>query len=118
MSISVSIWISHVSSLKNPKDMFDAMNSMYEDDLENSTQECEGAMSENIQWLLHKKISYQGAISSHQRQCQRSRNINYNSEWSSKFNQEICSSRKITYGEMHNWLKKRWESSPKNSGQE
>ena len=37
-------WISHVSSLKTPKDMSDAMINMYEYDLENSTQECEGAM--------------------------------------------------------------------------
>ena len=36
-------WISHVLSLKTPKDMFDALNNMYEDDLENSTQEFEGA---------------------------------------------------------------------------
>ena len=42
-------WISHVSSLKTPKDMFDVTNNMYEDDLENSTQEYEGSMSENIQ---------------------------------------------------------------------
>ena len=38
-------WISHVSSLKNPKDMSDEMTNMYENDLENSTQECEGAVS-------------------------------------------------------------------------
>ena len=37
-------WISHVSSLNTPKDMFDAINNTYEDDLENSTQACEGAM--------------------------------------------------------------------------
>ena len=42
-------WISHVSSLKTPKDMFDAMNNLYEGDLENSTQGCEGIMSEKIQ---------------------------------------------------------------------
>ena len=34
--------------MKTPKDMFDVMNILYEDDLEKSTQECEGAMSENI----------------------------------------------------------------------
>ena len=28
--------------------MFDAINTMYEDDLENSTQECEGAMFETF----------------------------------------------------------------------
>ena len=42
-------WISHISSLKTPKDMFDAMNNMYEYYLEKSTQGCEGAISENIQ---------------------------------------------------------------------
>ena len=90
--------------MKTPTDMFDAMNSMYKDDLENSTQECEGVMTENIQWLIHKKISSQGAIRSRWRQCQRRRSINCNLEWSSKSSQESCSSRKITYGGMHDWL--------------
>ena len=44
--------------------MSDVMINMYEDDLENSTQEYEGAMSENIQLLLHKEISSQGEIRS------------------------------------------------------
>ena len=38
-------YISHVSSLKNPKDMFDVMNNLYEYDLENSTQGYDGVMS-------------------------------------------------------------------------
>ena len=83
----------------------------------NQLKECE----ENIQWLLHKKISSQGATGSHWRQCQRSKIIDYNFEWSSKFSQESCSSRKIACGEMHDWLmakkKKRWQSSPNNSCQ-
>ena len=43
-------WISQVSSLKTPKDMFDAMNSMYKDDLENSTQRM---------WRKHSMIASQ-----------------------------------------------------------
>ena len=38
-------WISLVPSLKTPKDMSDEMIIMYKYDLENSTQECEAAMS-------------------------------------------------------------------------
>ena len=107
-----------LSSLKDPKDMFDAMNGMYKDDLENSTQGCEGAMSENIQWLLQKKISSQGEIRSHWRQWQWSRCIIYNFERSPKFSRDNFPSRNITYEEMHDWLKKRWQSIPNNPGQE
>ena len=97
-------WMSHVSSLNNPKDMFDAMKNMYADELENSNQGCEGAMSKNIQWLLHKNMSSQGEIRIHWRQCKRSKSINYNIEWSSKFSQKSCYNRKITYGWVHDWL--------------
>ena len=62
--------------------------------LETQLKECE----ENIQWLLHKKTSYQGAIRSRwSRQWQRSRSINYNFEWFSKSSRESCPSRNITY---------------------
>ena len=81
--------------------MFDAMNKFYKDELENSTQGCEGANVRNDSMLLHKDISSQGAIRSHWRQCQRSISIDYKFEWYSKFSQGSCSRRKITYGGMH-----------------
>ena len=58
-------WISHVSSLKTPKDMFDALKNLYEDDLENSTQVCEDINVRKSSMLLHKEISTQEAIRSH-----------------------------------------------------
>ena len=51
----MSIIVSQLSSLKTPKDMINAMNNLYKDDLENSTQGCEGAMSENIQYYFTKR---------------------------------------------------------------
>ena len=63
--------------------MFDAMNNLYEDDLENSTQRREDTNVRKHSMLLHKEISAQGPIRSHWRQCQRSRSIDYNFEWSS-----------------------------------
>ena len=81
--------------------MPDEMITMYKDDLENSNQECEGTMLEKIPWLFHKKISSQGAIRTRRRQRLRSISINYNSEWSSKFNQKSCSRSHIWTNE---WL--------------
>ena len=42
--------------------MFDAMNILYEDDLENSTQGCEDANVRKHSMLLHKEISTQEVI--------------------------------------------------------
>ena len=42
-------------SLKNAKDMFDAMNIMYEDDLEKSNRGCEVEMSKNIQCYFTRR---------------------------------------------------------------
>ena len=50
-------WISNVSSLKTPKDMFDTMKYSYEYELENSTQGCEDANVRKHSMLFHKEIS-------------------------------------------------------------
>ena len=42
--------------------MFDVMNNLYKDDLENSTQGCEDANVRKHSMLLHKEISSQEAI--------------------------------------------------------
>ena len=92
-------WISH-TSLKTPKDMFDAMKQLVRRwpwELNSSMWRC------NVRkhsMLLHKEILDQGGIRSHWRQCQRSRSIDYNLEWYSKFSRRSCSRRKITYGRM------------------
>ena len=42
--------------------MFNAMKNVYEDDLENLTQGCEGAMSENIQCYFTRRSHLKGQL--------------------------------------------------------
>ena len=57
-------WISHVSSLQNPKDMFGTMNSLYKgknikDGIEEPTKECEDTELKDYAVPLHKGFSNQ-----------------------------------------------------------
>ena len=100
-------WISNVSALKTPKEMFDAMTSLYEGNninkkktLRTQLKDVKMQMSESIQSYFTRISQIKEQLETKEAEVEITTLNGLPSSWES-FIQGICSRRKLTYRGMH-----------------